>query len=108
MSKENPNLEPHGDGFLNVANTTVYPEGAMKPAAPGTCPKCGKAASEWEPPMFDERYRRRVAAIREIQDFQSDYEAHVQYLKETGCFIETCKECGTAFVVPSSVAKVKQ
>ena len=100
--------EPHGEGFLSIGDGTLSaPAHGIGTAAPGHCPKCQTPAAPWIPPVLDDRYQRRVQAIREIQKFDSDEAAHRHYLKDTGGYIETCASCATAFFVPSAVATIK-
>lgn len=87
------------DGMITSANP-------IKGAGPGFCPACGKPAGPWEPPVSDRRYNDRIAAIKEIAGFQTDREAHEQFLKDQG-FISIC-ECGISFYVNGGIAKLKE
>lgn len=100
--------EPYGTGFLSIGDGTLStPAHGIGTASPGRCPKCQTPAAPWIPPVFDDRYMRRVQAIREVQKLDSDGAAHRHYLRETGGYIETCLNCTTSFFVPSAVATVK-
>jgi len=107
QAPEGATLEKHGKGYLVLGGGVSANAMGFRQVAPGICPKCETAASEWVPPTGDFRYMNRIQALKEVHSLATDLEAHNLHLKQQGGFICECT-CGTSFWVPSTAAKVKE
>jgi hypothetical protein len=75
----------------------------------GLCPVCKTPAEPWEPPVHEVKYQQRIERIEQengMQDATTD-ELHAAYVKQTGCVLTRCKQCGTGYIVPASAVKIK-
>jgi hypothetical protein len=103
---EHKSADGERTGYL-IEGTTRTTTNSIKSDTPEAhCPACGEAAQGFIPPMEDSRYVQRMQQEKEINNLETDEEAHKSFLKASGGYIEICG-CGTSYFVPARSSKLK-
>lgn len=95
-------------GYLVETNKREYTNSKIKPdTREAYCPSCQTEAQGFIPPIEDQKYLDRMKIEKDLNNLETDEQAHLSYLKASGGYIETCHECGTSYFVSSRLAHLK-